>query len=328
MNRSVTADLIKVISIFGVVFIHGSYLMGATSFISQNLLYLFRFAVPCFIFIWTYFFEKSYAKKDDAQRKLYLKERFIQLFRIFLIWSSIYFIYLVKWDTLTPQKFISTHFTGFGWAGQYFFIILFQLILLFPFIRFVYSKKILRSFTVILLIFLYILWGWGYSSVPPLLKKFSDTPFVFWLPYVLLGIATARGHVRRLPVVCSAALVLILLEFHVLRHYNIDHSPYVTPGVLIGSSLFCISLLQYPMTIKSFWLSKLIGFIGNNTMTIFVLNPMVILLLALFLPQHLFKGINFVELVFIPFLSSLIVFCICLLTGEFLKKIRLSKMIN
>src|SRR6187402_786696 len=135
MNRSIAADLIKSISIFGVVFIHGSTLFGYASYLTEMLRSLFRFCVPCFMIVFAYFYEISYAKKTNQERKAYTYSRLKHLFVVFFLWSTFYFLMLVDWKDLTFQQLITKHFSGYGFAGQYFFIILFQIIVLFPLLR-------------------------------------------------------------------------------------------------------------------------------------------------------------------------------------------------
>src|SRR6187431_1122595 len=103
MNRSISADLIKSIAIFGVVFIHGSALFGSTSHFSEILCSLFRFGVPCFIIIFAYFFETSFAKKTNQEQKEYIYSRLKHLFIVFFLWSTLYFLMLVDWKDLTFQ---------------------------------------------------------------------------------------------------------------------------------------------------------------------------------------------------------------------------------
>lgn len=80
-NRYFNIDLLKAISIFGVVYIHSCSLLGF-DYLSQIFQPLFRIAVPCFIIIWAYFFEKSF---HVANRKsFFIWRKFKKLFIVFI----------------------------------------------------------------------------------------------------------------------------------------------------------------------------------------------------------------------------------------------------
>jgi surface polysaccharide O-acyltransferase-like enzyme len=327
MNRSISADLIKVAAIFGVVFIHGSDLFGTNSSFQLYTSNFFRFCVPCFIIIWAYLFEKSYQKKDSKDRKKYILSKFTHLFTVFFIWSSLYFLNLVNWDTLTLTKLVTTHFSGYGWSGQYFFIILFQLLLLFPLIRKLHYNRLIYYPLMGLLILIYIYYGCFYNTIPDSIKKLGDRPFVFWIPYVFFGISIANQKIKKISISFTFILLLIPLESFILNYLNLDHDPYVTPGVLLASIMFSVAILQNHIIIKSERISTIITFIGKNTMTIFVANPLIIMLLSSIIPKNIFQNSILWQL-FLPFISSVIILCICLFVSVFINKSKLNGILN
>jgi surface polysaccharide O-acyltransferase-like enzyme len=99
-TRILSADLLKTVSIAGVVFIHGATTFGCNSEFSKTMSNLFRFAVPCFFIMWAFFFEKSYSNKTKEQRKIYLKHRFIHdftvYFMLYMLYLDIFRIYCLK----------------------------------------------------------------------------------------------------------------------------------------------------------------------------------------------------------------------------------------
>ncbi|MEO0731852.1 MAG: acyltransferase family protein, partial [Bacteroidota bacterium] len=214
MSRSVAADGLKSLAIFGVVYIHASFLLGCNSEeIRQVFNEFFRFAVPVFVICWAFFFERGWAKRDEAARWGYLREKFLYLFRVYLIWSVFYFFLLVNWDTITPRKVLTTHFMGYGWSGQYYFIILFQLMLLFPLIRWVYNHKVWQKVAIGLMVGFALLYSYRYAVLPPIVTKIGSLPFAYWVTYVFAGIAIARTKDLRLPYWLAASLLLIPFEF-------------------------------------------------------------------------------------------------------------------
>ena len=276
--RNTNADVLKSISIFGVVFIHGASIFGE----SEIMLFLrdmFRFTVPCFITLWAYFFEKSYRKKIQSDRRKYIIKRFVHLLRVFVLWSLLYFFLTVDWQNLTLRDMLTKYFSGYGWSGQYFFIILFQFLLLYPLIRKVYDIKLLRVLTLTMVVLMY--WGWNYSYVllPEPLKKLGFRPFLFWLPYVFLGMALARDKVNRVSLWFAACPLLLAFEFLLLRKLDFSHMDYITLGVLVFSMLFCLALLQSKTIAIPEKLNNILGFVGRNTLIVFVSNPLIIILI-------------------------------------------------
>lgn len=325
MNRSISADLLKSLSIFGVVFIHGSSLLGTNSHFVIYISSLFRFCVPCFIIIWAYLFEKSYQKKPKDERTKYILSKFLHLFTVFFVWSFFYFLNLADWNTLNLTNVITTHFSGYGWSGQYFFIILFQLLVIFPIVR--KQSRFLYNLIVILLILIYIYYGYFYSEVPDIMKKIGNRPFIFWLPYVFIGISLANDKIKKIRLSYVLIVCLIPIESYILNYFGIDHDAYITPIVLLSSIIFSIAILQNQITIKSAFIANIISFIGKNTLTIFVSNPMVILILNSIIQKTISQNSTTWQL-FLPFISTSMILCICLSISLLIKKSKLNGILN
>lgn len=328
MNRSISADLIKAFSIFGVVFIHGSGMLGYPSAFNDYISNFFRFCVPCFIILWAYFFEISYNKKNTQERRKYIRVRFMHLFVVYFLWSLIYFFWLVNWHDLTIKKLITMHFAGYGFAGQYFFIILFQLILFYPFLRYMYSLKNLRNILLLIIFGLYVIHGYYEPFVPEIILKIGDRPFVYWLPYVYMGIFLSKNQTLKIPIIFSFAVLLIPIEFFVMKKLNLSHSAYLTPIVLLSSLLFCVSILQNKIEIKNEYIIDFISYIGKNTMTIFVANPLVILVYSFFITKNMSGNFSVLEKIILPFISSFMVLFFCVLIEKIIKKIKLNGILN
>lgn len=328
MNRSISADLIKSIAIFGVVFIHGSTLFGCTSDFLEILWSFFRFGVPCFIVIFAYFFETSYAKKTNQERKEYIYSRLKHLFIVFFLWSTLYFLISVDWKEITLQKLITKHFSGYGFAGQYFFIVLFQIIALYPLLRWMYSKKLIRYITIISIVFIYFLLGYFPELAPSSFMKMGHRAFLFWIPYVFTGIALSRNEIKKISPVCSLIIVLIIIEAYLLKNLNTVFSEYVRPMVLLSSIVFCIALLQKSIEIKNNKLNNIIKYIGKNTMTIFVSNPLVIIIFSKVVSFNFKPNPTIFQIIVTPFLSTIFVFSICILLTEIINRSKLKGILN
>ncbi|TYP91076.1 fucose 4-O-acetylase-like acetyltransferase [Sphingobacterium allocomposti] len=323
-DRNLNIDVLKSISIFGVVFIHGGHLLGCEFDMTEIMRQLFRFAVPCFIIIWTMFLEKGLLNKNKTNEFSYLKKRFVNLFRVYFIWSILYFIILADFSNLTLIKIVTTHFSGYGWAGQYFFVILFQLLFIYPLIRYLYTHKVFRLIILGLSIFLYLLYAVYYDL--PILSKLGDRPFVFWILYAFIGIGLARDSIKPVNVIWVLLLFLVPIEFYIKGSYA--GSPYILFSLLLSSLLISIYFTKSAtFEIRPTFLQKVIAVVGKNTMTIFVANPLAILLSDKII-RHNDLNCSLIPSIVYPFLSTTIIIIICLTLAYFLRLTRLTKIIT
>lgn len=329
--RNTNADVLKSISIFGVVFIHGALILGESD-IMLFLRDMFRFTVPCFITLWAFFFEKSYQKKLKNDRKKYIIKRFIHLFRVFLLWSLLYFFLTVDWQNLTVKDILTKYFSGYGWSGQYFFIILFQFLLLYPLIRKIYDLKLLRVLALTMVVLMYLGWNYSYVLLPEPLKKLGFRPFLFWLPYVFLGMALARDKVNKVSLWFAACPLLLALEFLLLRKMEFNHMDYITLGVLVFSVLFCIALLQSKSILIPERCNNALDFVGRNTLIVFVSNPLIIILINKMLEIVVVKeSLNLFPIwakVVLSFITIILIFLGTLGIAKFLHKSTLIKILG
>lgn len=331
INRNINADLIKTISIFGVVYIHAYSILGEITglhFFED----LFRFSVPCFIILWAFFFEKSYSKKTKPEQKNYIFIRFIYLLRVFTIWSILYFLLTVEWESLTVAIFFSKHFLGNGWSGQYFFIILFQLILIYPVIRKIYTIKLLRILIIIISIILYMFFEFYFNLVPQIFQKLGYRPFYFWLPYVFLGIGLARNKIGTVSSWLILSPILIGIELFIIKKLGLDYLSYITLGTLSFSMLFCISGLKRAASKNLDKFKGQIKFIGSNTLIVFVSNPLIIIIINKIIQETNINGALILlplwARIFVCLFSVVIVFITSLIIAKFLHKTKLIKLLG
>ena len=324
-NRIIGIDFLKFISIFGVVFIHARNENIIPEIISE----FFRVAVPLFIIFFAYFLEKSLSKVS-TKKEYYniLKQKFFLLFLPYAFFTILYFFILNDLSTIKPRELITGYWSGYGWSGQYFFIVLFQLILVFPLLQKIVNVKLIYIITISLFLYLimsYIFWNLSFVS------KLSDRIFIYWLPYAILGILLYRNIDLFKNIANKLILFTIFLiptEFFIFNYFNIVHSSYVLVSVLVSSSLIAIYFIVNENIIKKYlpdYLKKLSIYISNKTLGIFVLNPLFIFLLKPF--YHYIQVENiFIDSIII-FLFSIIIFILCILTIEILSKTFLKKVI-
>jgi hypothetical protein len=335
-NRIFAADLAKCISIFGVVLIHSNWIIPSGTVLRLFYSRAFRFSVPTFIVLWAFFLEKSLTKRDEKEMRKTLQNKIVKLFIPFSLWSLIHFFMTADFDSITFFSLISKHFSGFGWSGQFFFIILFQLIFLYPILRKgMTGKGVLLS---LILCFLgYVLIAYFFWDTT-LVYKLGDRLFIYWLPYVFLGGYAARSNLFNLPSTYASlgifSFLLIPAEAYYLRTIGMEENPYVLPTVLVTSTLFVIGIMNFRLEIQEkTYLAKIISYVGKNTFGIFCLNPLVIKLFGhrinnYLLSYPLLGQMSPIGNLLYPLISALFILILCLFVIEVLKKIKLNIMVS
>jgi len=327
-NRLASPDILKVAAIIGVVLIHGSFVFPYT--ITQFELSVpqlsigieaFRFCVPVFILLFGYFQEKSIIKKGNSS----VLPRLLKLFIPFLFWSMVYFLITADFKTSGISGLITKHWLGYGWSGQYYFIIIFQLLLVFPIVRWAMNKFNINLYVVLALSLLFYIWI-SYSNWMniPIVEKISHRAFIYWIPYLVIGIIYAKNITVKIPVIVGIlSIILIPLELRFLHPQN--NSLYLLPSTFLASFLLTTSILQTKITYEgiSRFTGNSIQYIASTTLGIFCLNPLVILGL-----ENLVKISGF-HLDFIgssiiaTILSTSLILGICLALIFILKKLKL-----
>jgi surface polysaccharide O-acyltransferase-like enzyme len=324
-NRIIGIDFLKLISIFGVVFIHARNGNIIPEIISE----LFRVAVPLFIIFFAYFLEKSLSNVS-TKKEYYniLKQKFFLLFLPYAFFTILYFFVLNDLSIIKPKELITGYWSGYGWSGQYFFIILFQLILIFPLLQKLANVKLI--YVAIISLFLYIVISYIFWDLS-IINKLSDRIFIYWIPYAILGVLLFRNInlFRKISnKIFLLSIIFIPIEFFIFKYLGIFHSPYVLVSVLISSSLIAIYFIVNEDIIKEYlpnYLKKLSIYISNKTLGIFVLNPLFIFLLKPFFSFIQVENV-FIDSIMI-FLFSIIISILCILTVEILSKTFLRKVI-
>lgn len=325
-KRLIGIDFLKSISIFGVVFIHSRN----DNIISEITSELFRVAVPLFIVFFSYFLEKNLS--SVSTKKEYndiLKQKFFLLFLPYAFFTILYFFILNDLSLIKPRELITGYWSGYGWAGQYFFIILFQLILIFPLLQKIVNIKLV--YITVVSLFLYITMSYAFWDLS-IVSKLSDRIFIYWVPYAILGVLLYRNidlfkNISNKFIIFS--IILIPIEFFIFNYLNIVHSPYVIFSVLVSSSLIAIYFIVNENIIKISlpnYLKILSIYISNKTLGIFVLNPLFIFLLK---PFYSFIQVeNFLIDSIMIFLFSILIFILCILTIEILSRTFIKKLIS
>lgn len=282
--RNKKIDQIKGAAILGVIFIHVSAIYGDRSFLHDVAYSISRISVPYFITLFCYFMEKSLIK-DENHISIYVS-RFNKLIIPFLSWGLLYFVLTADFSNLiqNPTKIITMHWSGYGWSGQYFFILLFQLIVFFPLIRSLAGSDFARWSSLIITGLFCIYNTYAPELVPHVLAKISDRLIVYWVPYALLGVVMAHdkhNHINSGFMRNISVFVVLLIPCEYIFSYRLTHpiSEYLRISILLASYITLPILLSKSENINGRFGSMLSCF-GSHSMTLFVSNPLIILLIG------------------------------------------------
>lgn len=289
---------LKIAGIIGVVYIHAN----ANPQLSLSTIY-FRFGVPIFI-ISSFFLAERHALSLATELPVvpYLKKRVIRLLVPYLFWSSIYCWLKFRPSYPSIYKFLTVHWIGFGWAGQYYLIMMIQLTLIYPFVRKIdiTSRKLFLAFFSTLL----LLYGpLNYFNLSPVIEGLSDSIFIYWLFYMLFAIYIARHyqHIKnwltsivlwqRLALIVSLPLLMVI-ERILVSPFNETINPYFCISTLVASPLIFLLMADIdsvwrrkePHSNKSFRLLSQSHWVSTLTLGIFCLNPLIIHLFSTWHP--------------------------------------------
>jgi surface polysaccharide O-acyltransferase-like enzyme len=274
-KRNSKVDFLKVIAIFGVVYIHSSFGDNLSNVFSA----FFRWAVPLFLIFFGYFCERGIIK---AERKInYLMERFVCILVPCLVWSAIYwfgFSNPAQQSSFGFVQFLST--LGFAWSGQYFFLLILQLLIFFPFLRWLADSraKIISTLIVFLLALIFLRY---YSGFGPKFERFIEIigfrTCVLWWPYTVVGIFLANEVRIKLPKWILLCPLMLIIESAFVE-FNKFSDPYFNPYVALASLVLAVYAFDEKEHLfhENATPMKFIESIAQSTMGIFVMNPLIL----------------------------------------------------
>lgn len=278
-HRHDAADALRAWAMVGVVTIHAADLVLSPSQ-HQAVSAYFRWAVPAFITLSAYFSVASLRRAPESFRH-FMGRRLRKIGLPFLAYSLIYFVLTAHVHDLTPTTALTRHFSGYGWAGQYFFIVLCQLLPVFLLLSRVAVGTVVLA--IAFLLGLALLWAAPEAlDAHLLLRQLSDRPFIYWLPYAVLGAflaqheASWQGVIGQVPAALPALAVLMVPCLIVQGPPPTgNHSPYLLPSVLLASFILVPCFL---VAGNRRWPS-FVGHAGRHSLAVFCLNPLFIELL-------------------------------------------------
>lgn len=327
-EREKVFDLIRGVAILGVVYIHGSDLLmpGQTPWLDASY---FRWGVPLFLLLSALFSIRSLRAKPVPAFK-YLGRRYRKLLLPFLVYSLLYFVLLADWSSLSPSSVITKHFSGYGWPGQYFFILLFQLVLFYPLFSRVNLTKNAFLLAMVLSFLFFPIFAFLIAH-NGILDKISYRVFIYWIPYMIAGAYLAqnedvfRSLPQKYPAVISAVLCILMpFSISLERTFfaNSKDQFYVLDSVLATTLI----LIFFAPSWLSHWkgkASEIISLLGRYSLGVFCLNPLVIVCTRWLLNQlQISLILNPLFNLIISFISVVYVSVVCMALIKLIEKLK------
>lgn len=304
IQREIKWDWAKAVAIYMVCSIHGGYLLSRDVSETTVLLQMSCVCVPIFIVVFAVFSSRGrYAKFSEQTKKAI--NRFFNLLWIYLISSTIYALWTVdrtvEFDIL---KFFTKHWMGYGWSGQYFLLLMLQLV----WVVVPLSRLATRIHYAIVFFGLlsYGLVAYSPLNTPTILHKLGNSPFFVWLPYVSIGCLIERFHGAKSGSECRESglwlcgLTPVFLALIPTEIFLFNPDPYAGKAYFLCSVFIATLGIVSVLAISNMKSGRLrafdpiMSFVGARTLGIFVLNPAVILLLSPFIkwsPEGVVSGL-------------------------------------
>jgi len=274
-ERFIWVDIAKAISIFGVVYIHTEAL-EISSIDSGSY---FRFGVPIFIIVSFFLSERYLQTQNNYSKKNFLQKRLFRLAIPYVVWSTVYAIGQFYLGIKSTIDFGLV----FAWQGQYFFVVLIQLTIIYPWIRLAQiDKKIIFLFLVMTITFLYLPSNYLGVKIPFIFS--GQAPFFYWCFYQLLAIYLARNTkkiadlLNSIPsflimlIVVFLPLIIVAEDFYIKSQFA-----YLRVSVLLISSVLTILFVRLNLHIKPLDIG--INMLSKYSLGIFCLNPIILTLI-------------------------------------------------
>lgn len=281
-------DGLKGLAIIAVVFIHGRFVFPAYIYESAGYS-IFDWCVPLFVILSAYGLSGSCDRAKAGSGWRWISEKTKRSMLPFVVWSLVYFLW--NWISHGHVELIGLYraFNGFAWPGQYYFILLLQVIWLVAALRGVTIAAGKIAAVVAVGALVYIFWPVS-ADQRELYLGLSFRLIVFWLPYVAVGVFASYRPLNGLSaplsvaaLVVAGSLLLMILESLVRRELGLVG----LGGYFRVSTLFAaISLFAFGYRLLSSKSLRLVtaalGTLGRHSLGIFCLNPLMLAFLLRF----------------------------------------------
>jgi surface polysaccharide O-acyltransferase-like enzyme len=331
------SNILRIVSIIAVLIIHTTY-ASQKQFAEDLILWSFdaffvllnqlaRFSVPVFVMLSGYGLASKYHQKEINLKEFYV-QRFSKIGIPFLFWTIL--LLLIRHSFIIDEKFFYDliyylFVTGVDYHF-YFFIIILQCYLVFPFIIKINNK--------IFLLILFILQLYNYSPTDKILGFLGVSYIIFpstflfsWLFYFYLGIFLKQNEEKFILFLAKYQFLLVFVllisfimmvyeylyySFNRVPFYNFDH--FHRYSVLFYAVSFF--MLFYSLTIKKPLFSfreDLVSKISHVTFAVYIFHTQILRILDIYL-------FSFVAIK--TFLLILISFIIFIYINNFINKLQ------
>ena len=287
-SRVAEYDVVRGLAIFGVVFIHGSGLLapGPDPLHSADA---FRWCVPMFIALTALLAARSVDRaasgsQNSSQFRMTLK-RFGRLFVPYAAWTAVYML-IFSGREITPRSLLTHYLSGYLWSGQYYFVIVLQLVWVLPALA---RRRVSGGWAIA-----GVAAGAGLftllqlaSGAVPLINQLRNRPFPYWLPIVLVGVWAARSTGLQhwptsLLVAATAACVLVVwaepMAWAAAGEPAWD--AYLLPATAVASAAVFVLLLRLSERLDMGPAGSVLGVVGRYSLGVFCANPLIIWVLG------------------------------------------------
>jgi hypothetical protein len=270
-EREMGPDLVKGIAAVGVVAIHASGSIAITPRAVAVIVDWSMLGVPLFVIAWSYNVGRSW--EEGAGNFVWLGRFYRRLIPPFLIWSLFY-------EVLSGEALhfdISTfthHWTGSGWPGQYYFILLFLLAPFVPVLRFIVSRNAAAAIVVGTTLVCFTAYSVN-LYVPHGILAQRWFPF-YWLGYATAGLWIARSGIRIHPAWCVILPIVMSIWSYVDHSIRPPLEHYFTIPIFLSSLI--IGAVVLPRKTSGSRFNAIFVRVGRSSLAVFVLNPLLVLI--------------------------------------------------
>ncbi len=324
---SVSADIIRIISAFFVVFLHSTdkfilwapFKGGTTWEIIYYLNTLSRVAVPLFVMLSGYLI----IKKDKTQNlKAFYKKRFLRILPLFFIWFCIYAVWLSlrNHTQITLQGMLQSLWFGNVWE-LYFLLLILEMYLLAPFFSNFIEKNNRKKQTLLLVLLTVVSVACSILANLPGFRiditRYSITTFI---PFVVFFYAGA--YYRDVPIHRITAIILGFVYLATSLATNLiargNMSAYAVfdynPTIIITSICLFLSLKDLQSIIGKKLFSSMrityISILSSAMFGVYLLHPLILDFIELHL--HLLPWELHSPLLFYALLPAVLTFIVTL----------------
>lgn len=248
-------------------------------------------------------------KRKGFELGRFLQSRFLKIVLPFLIWSAAYRCLLYYYDMQTlgdPVDEITKILMGDSFYHLYFVAIVVQFYLIFPFLQKIFrTQTLVLIFTVIALIISYNLYSFnpgiegklgefltGKSFMPIWIFYFAFGGFMAYFWDEIVGFATKRPWKM-------LAVILLVSAGAVYEYQTIGYVSNRRLTNLFNIPALSIAIIGiYPLLAKLSIVKKTLTVIGQYSMGIYLVHPMILYLFARHLPETYWQ-LEYVPLMFI-----------------------------